>query len=231
MRPDLLLAAKQGCRCHGDSRLLPIRCGDVRIGLKLLETTVFRALHEVLCDPERLRVALIRARADWELKAYQLEEQRNAIRRQLEELGTRRRLLSVQHEHRVINDTELLVRFRSLEEEERRAQDALEDLTTPAAAQMDSPPTLTAWLDDALPELVGKMMIEMADLERGVHERELTSRQALDRIAEDMGVRVSVRRNGALAVQFRVPASLVPPGKGDEMMIENEDEILSHTSL
>ena len=138
------LATRQGCRCRGDSRLIPTKCGDVRVGLKRLEATVFRALHEVLCDPERLRGALIQARADWELKVYQVEEQRDSIRRQLEELGTRRRLLSIQHEHRVINDAELLIRFRSLEEEERRAQDALQDLTTPAAAQMDSSPSLTA---------------------------------------------------------------------------------------
>ena len=54
--------------------------------------------------------------------------------------------------------------------------------------------------------------------------------QTLDRIAEDLGVRVTVRRNGALAVQFRVPANLVPPGRGEEVMIENEDAMLSQTS-
>ena len=71
----------------------------------------------------------------------------------------------------------------------------------------------------------------MADLERGVREHEPTSRQALDSIAEDMSVRVTVRRSSALAVQFRIPAQLVPPGKGDELMIENEEAMLSRTSL
>ena len=224
------LAAKQGCRCRGDSRLLPMKCGDVQLGLKRLESTVLRALNEVLCDPERLRVALIQARAEWDLKSYRVGEQRTAIQRQLEELSKRRRLLSVQHEHRVINDAELLARFRSLEDEERRAQDALEDLTAPVAAEMDTRPTLTEWLDNVLPEFAARMVLEMADLERGVRERELASRQALDSIAEDLGVRVTVRRNGALAVQFKVPAQLAIPGKGDDVMIEKEEATVSHSS-
>ena len=62
----------------------------------------------LLCDPERLRVALIRARAERELQAYQVEEQRAVIERQLEELTARRRSLSVQREHRLISDAELL---------------------------------------------------------------------------------------------------------------------------
>ena len=225
------LAAKQGCRCRGDSRLLPIRCGDVGIRLKRLEATVFRALHEVLYDPERLRVALIHARAEWELKAYQVEEQRDAIRQQLEQLGARRRLLSVQHEHRVINDTELFARFRNLEGEESRAKDALEDLKTLTSAQVDSAPPLTAWLDDTVPQLLEKMALDMAHLERGAREDEATSRQPLDRIAEEMGLRVTVRQNGALAVQFRIPAHLVPPGSRDEAMFEEEEAaMLSPTS-
>lgn len=77
---------------------------------------------------------------------------------------------------------------------------------------------------------MARMMIELACLERGARENEQTSGQTLDRIAEDMGVRVTVRRNGALAVQLRVPANLVPPGDGDEVMIENEDAMLSRTS-
>ena len=224
------LAAKQGCLCRGDSRLLPSRCGDTRIGLRRLETTVLRVLRDILVgNPDRLRVALIRAKAESDLEAYHAEEQQAALRRQLDELSKRRRLLSVQHENGVIDDSELITRFRSLKEERRRAEEALHDMTK-APDAVDSRP-LTPWLDQAVPELLAEGVEQFAELERGLVQRDGTSMRVLDRVAEETGVRVTVQRTGALTIQFKVPSHLVPPGDSEKVLIEEpEQAMLSRTS-
>ena len=224
------LATRKGCRCRGDSRLFPTKCGDLSVGLRRLESTVVGALQEVMCDPERLRVWLIRAQAEWELHLYQVEDQRAAIERHLEELAARRRSLSVQHEHRVISDAEMLGRFGNLEEEERRAQGALKDLTTLTAAQADRSPLLTDWLDGTIPRLMVSNLLDLAELERSALDGETASKKHLDRISDEMGLRVTVRRNGTLAVQFSIPADLAPPGSQDEIIIEESAAMLSRTS-
>ena len=72
-------------------------------------------------------------------------------------------------------------------------------------------------------------LLDLADLERGGLDGETASRKNLDSISDEMGLRVTVRRNGTLAVQFNIPAALVPPGSQDEIIIEETAAMLSRT--
>ena len=116
-----------------------------------------------------------------------------------------------------------------LKEERRRSEEALRDMTKAPNAG-DWP--LRPWLHQAVPELLAGGVEQFAELERGLVQRDGRSMRVLDRVAEETGVRVIVRRTGALTIQFKVPRQLVPPGDSDKVLIkEPEQAMLSQTSL
>ena len=64
-------------------------------------------------------------------------------------------------------------------------------------------------------------------LELDAGDGESTSREKLDRTAENMRLRATVRRNGTLAVQFSVPTHLIPPDGQEEIIIDDQDAMPS----
>ena len=225
------LNEKRGARCRGNDPLLPEerRCGDRRLGLKTLEDTVLKTLMEVLVDPERIRIALIRQHAYNEVDRYRVLEQGDAIGRQLEEIDRRRRLLSVQHEAGVINDAELKARYATLGEERRRAAHALEELE---ALRGDSEVVpVSSWLDEAHVEAWTSVLLGLAGLGHAARERNADAMQTLDTLADDLGLRVVVRNDGGFGIQFSIPEQMrVPSEKGAGRFLVETDPMLSPTS-
>ena len=209
--------AKRGCRCRGRDRRLPkaVTCGDRHLGLKNLELAVLRTLDELLTNPDRLRMVLIQSKARQDLLAYKVDEQRDALQQELEQLEKRRRLLSIQHELAVINDVELSNRFGHLDEERVRTERALRDLG-PAEEFTGRSLSLTGWLDHTVPLLMFDVAKGLAELERPKPEHSPNVRPALTQIAEVIGLRVTVGLDDTLTIQLKIPTHLLLPN--DEVL-------------
>ena len=129
------LSVRKGAICGGDDKRLPHRCGDRKLGLRRLESVVLDVIDQLISDPVALRDLIGESRKQWQELASKIEEQKEGLRRNVEDFDKQRRLLSVQHQHEVIDDLELVERHKAIQRERLHVQQALEDLKDGVGAE------------------------------------------------------------------------------------------------
>ena len=129
------LSVRTGAKCGGDDRRLPHRCGDRKWGLRRLEGVVWDAMDQLISDPSALRKLIDESRKQWQELASKIEEQREGLRRKLQGFEKQRRLLSIQHQHEVIDDLELVERHKAIQQERGLIEKALEELKNAVGAE------------------------------------------------------------------------------------------------
>ena len=129
------LQARKGAICSGNDKRLPHRCGDRKWGLRRLENVVLDVIDQLISDPVALRELIDESRKEWQELASKIEEQREGLRRKLDDFEKQRRLLSVQHQHEVIDDLELVERHKAIHRERVHVERALEDLKDAVGAE------------------------------------------------------------------------------------------------
>ena len=136
--------------------------------------------------------------------------------------------MSVQHEAGVINDGELKTRYGTLAEERRHAEHSLAELEALRGQGEDAP--FSSWLDEANVTACMDALFAFADLRSASREHTASGVEALHTLADELGLRVAVRHDGGLGIQFSIPQHMrIPTDKGAGQLQVDSDQILSPT--
>ena len=89
---------------------------------------------------------------------------------------------------------------------------------------------MSSWLDEANVAAWTDMLSAFADLRRAAREGTANGIETLHALADELGLRVAVRRDGGLGIQFSIPQNMrIPTDKGAGQLLVDSDQMLSPT--
>ena len=176
-------------------------------------------LSMILSDPKVLKEEYKRAWGEWKARVQKFEGLQAEAEQKLEELHKRRRLLSIQHEQGIIDETELMKRWAKIKDDismQERAVRELVNLTSPEAPFMDPQrfainKGAISWdFMDMYMNMDNEELIKLADkLDLTVQVRSKEDIEITARLPIDINLSFKTRFGASIAVASVLPSSTI----------------------